>query len=37
VKRYILNQLEISIKFHRSRLDFCLLSNEAKAYKIDIE
>ena len=37
VKRYILNQLEISIKFHRSRPDFCLLSNEAKAYKIDIE
>jgi len=37
VKLYILNQVGISIKFHRSRSDFCLLSNEAKKYKIDIE
>ena len=37
VKRYILNQVVISIKFYRSRPDFCLLSNEAKKYKIDIE
>ena len=37
VTRYILNQVGIIIKFHRSRLDFCLLSNEAKKYKIDIE
>ena len=37
VKRYILNQVRISIKFHRSRPDFCLLSSEAKKYKIDIE
>jgi hypothetical protein len=37
VKRYILNQVGISIKFYRSRPDFCLLSNEAKTYKIDIE
>jgi hypothetical protein len=37
VKRCILNQVGISIKFHRSRPDFCLLSNEAKTYKIDIE
>jgi hypothetical protein len=37
VKRYILNQVGISIKFHRSRSDFCLLSNEAKKYKNDIE
>ena len=37
VKRYILNQVRISIKFHRSRPDFCLLSNEAKKYKIGIE
>ena len=37
VKRYILSQVGIRIKFHRSRPDFCLLSNEAKKYKIDIE
>ena len=37
VKRYILNQVGISIKFHRSRSDFCLLSNEAKKYKNDVE
>ena len=37
VKLYILNQVGISIKFHRSRSDFCPLSNEAKKYKIDIE
>ena len=37
VKHCILNQVGISIKFHRSRPDFCLLSNEAKTYKIDIE
>lgn len=37
VKRYILNQVGIGVKFHRSRSDFCLLSKEAKKYKIDIE
>jgi hypothetical protein len=37
VKRYILNQVGISMKFRRSTPDFCLLSNEAKKYKIDIE
>ena len=37
VKRYIFNQVGISMKFRRSTPDFCLLSNEAKKYKIDIE
>lgn len=37
VKRYILNQVGINIKFHRSRSDFCLFSNETKKYNIDIE
>ena len=37
VKRYILNQVGIGVKFHRSSPAFCLLSNESKEYKIDIE
>lgn len=36
VRRYILNQVGISIRFHRSNASFSLLSNEAKKYKIDI-
>ena len=36
VRRYILNQVGVSIRFHRSNASFSLLSNEAKKYKIDI-
>jgi len=36
VRRYILNQVGVSIRFHRSNPTFSLLSNEAKKYKIDI-
>jgi len=36
VKMYILNQVGISIRFHRSNSNFSLLSNEVKKYKIDI-
>lgn len=36
VRRYILNQVGVSIRFHRTNPSFSLLSNEAKKYKIDI-
>ena len=36
VRRYILNQVGVSIRFHRSNPTFSLLSNETKKYKIDI-
>ncbi|CAC5365504.1 unnamed protein product [Mytilus coruscus] len=37
VRRYILNQVGVGIRFHRSNANFSLLSNEAKKYKIDIQ
>ena len=37
VRRYILNQVGVSIRFHRSSANFSLLSNEMKKYKIDIQ
>lgn len=38
IKRYIINQVGISLKFHRSKPKFCLLSNEKnKEYRCDIK
>lgn len=37
VGRYLLYQVGVSIRFHRSRPDFSLLSNTDKAYRIDIQ
>lgn len=37
IDRYLLNQVGVNIKFHQSPSEFCLLSNENKEYKIDIE
>lgn len=37
VRRYILNQVGVSRRFHSSSANFSLLSNEMKKYKIDIQ
>ena len=37
LRRYLLNQVGVSVRFHRSNPECCLLSNEAKTYKINIQ
>ncbi|CAC5412703.1 unnamed protein product [Mytilus coruscus] len=33
LRRYLLHQIGVSIRFHQSNPEFCLLSNEVKTYK----
>lgn len=37
INRYLINQVGISVKFHRTKPEFCLLSNTSKDYIIDFE